>query len=159
MRPSLSLFLEADEGAPRGRLSPFFLRHPFVRTSLSDNPHYESRYRDKAAGRLVTGVKPQFCAVLSVHGAHRMKNERFNEADHLELTAGCKGRITRPDGGTLNLKTISVPILRSLLQIQKILVISSLVERWLVTIWSDSFVILCIIYMRNCRKRLIDSDK
>jgi len=32
----------------------------------------------------------EFCAALSVHGAHRMKNERFNEADHLKLTAGCK---------------------------------------------------------------------
>lgn len=60
----------------------------------------------------------EFCAALSVRGAHRMKNERFNEADHLELTAGCKGRITRRDSRTLNLKTILVPILRSLLQIQ-----------------------------------------
>lgn len=62
--PPLSLSLEADEGAPRGRLSPFFLRHPFVRTFLSDNPHYESRYRDKAAGRLVTDVKPQLSFAL-----------------------------------------------------------------------------------------------
>jgi len=48
----------------------------------------------------------EFCAVLSIRRAHRMKNERFNEADHLELTAGYKGKITRREGGTLNLKTI-----------------------------------------------------
>jgi len=31
-------------------------------------------------------VTVESCAALSVHGAHRMKNERFNEADRLELT-------------------------------------------------------------------------
>jgi len=31
-----------------------------------------------------------------------MKNGRFNEADHLELTAGYEGRITRQGHGTLN---------------------------------------------------------
>lgn len=70
----------------------------------------------------------EFCTALSV----RMKNERFNEADHLELTAGCKGRITRRDVRMLHLKTILVPILRSLLYKHKACwVILSSVARWL----------------------------
>lgn len=33
-----------------------------------------------------------------------MKNEGFNEANHVELTAGCKRRVTRRISGNMNLK-------------------------------------------------------
>jgi len=60
---SLSFFLKASARARRGRLLLFFLTTSF-RTLLSDNPHYDSRYRDKAGGCLITDVRSQLSLAL-----------------------------------------------------------------------------------------------
>lgn len=90
-----SLFLPWSAGAGNcppplsHSLSPSLFLTTFVSALLSDNSHYESRYRDKI--EISRGARyVEFCAALS-RAVRRprvpMKNERFNEANQPELTA------------------------------------------------------------------------
>lgn len=146
---SLSVFLPFLQvwQVHRGKLSPFFLRRPIVPVPLSDNSHYESRYRDKTAGYLVANVRP--CWVLRRvfrSEFHQMKNGRFNEADHPALTAGCKGK-GRSAENALNLKTnFSANFALVIANTKGARRFKPAARaRWSMTMWLDSSVILWII--------------